>query len=180
VLRVATLMVMLVIASACDAPWDGPTLPTGARTVAYRVVNEEGPSVYQDRIRAATSVGVLLEELLNDTRPVNFCQLYASSFGDPCWARVADEPGKLYVAVTSAVVCYRAVKETAALSGHTLYFIYWIGKPQNACNLALAVPHFRLLSFERKDLPASGTLTVDLQTQEDSQTSNETTEVDLT
>lgn len=66
------------------------------------------------------------------------------------------------------------------MSGRTLYFIYWIGRPQGgACGDAHPRPHFRLISFSRSDLPPSGRLTVDLQFQDGGATNDYKTDVTL-
>lgn len=176
-LLVATLVAISVV--ACDAPWDGPQPPSATQPVTYQVLSEQGPTARLATVHAATSMAALRAAIAADTPYLDPCTTYAD-LPDPCWTQVPDRPGHLYVAVPSAAVCYRTVKESAALSARTLYFIYWIGKPQRVCNLALARPHWRLLGFARSDLPAGGTLTVDLQTQEDGQTGDVTTQVELT
>jgi hypothetical protein len=178
-LRVSLVVVVLVAACGIDAPWAGPSLPSGARSIAYRVESEQGMAAqFEQGIAAATSLAELRAELVQTIRTPDPCVGYTPD-QDPCWERIGDEPGRPYVAVPNAVVCYRTVKEAAGISGRTLYFIYWVGTVQKACNLALARPHWRLLSFARADLPASGTLTVDRQTQEDGQTTDVSTEVQL-
>jgi hypothetical protein len=178
-LRASLALVLLVAACGVDAPWDGPSLPAGARSIAYRVLSEQGLSAQSEQaIAAATSLAELRAELVKTIPAPDPCVGYTPD-QDPCWERIADEPGRLYVAVPNAVVCYRTVKETAGISGRRLYFIYWVGTAQKTCNLALARPHWRLLSFARADLPASGSLTVDLQTQEDGQTTDASTAVHL-
>ncbi|HET7466915.1 MAG TPA: hypothetical protein VFL29_09615 [Candidatus Dormibacteraeota bacterium] len=177
--RASLVLLLLVTACGIDAPWDGPTLPAGARTVAYQVRAQSGLPVRSAQgIVAATSIAELRSELLKTIHYPDPCVGYTPD-QDPCWERIADQPGQLYVAIPSVVVCYRTVKETAGLAGRTLYFIYWIGKVQKTCNLALAQPLWRLISFARADLPASGTLTVDLQTQEDGSYSDVATTVEL-
>lgn len=177
--RASVLLLLLVAACGIDAPWDGPTLPSGSRAISYQVLSEGGLVVRTAQgIDAATSIAELRAELLKPVPTPDPCAGYAPD-QDPCWKRITDEPGYLYVAVPNAEVCYQTVKEAAALSGRTLYFIYWIGKAQKVCNLALAQAHWRLLSFARADLPPSGILTVDLQTQEDGQISDVSSQVSL-
>ena len=175
------LLVAALVATsfaACDAPWDGPQPPSATKPVTYQVLSEKGPTARLASVHAATSIAALRAAIAADTPNLDPCTSYAG-LPDPCWTQVPDRPGRLYLAVPSAVVCYRSVKETAALSARTLYFVYWIGKAQRVCNLALPVPHWRLLSFARSDLPPAGTLTVDLQTRQDGQASDVTTTVDL-
>lgn len=178
--RASLLALLLVAACGIDAPWDGPSLPAGARAISYQVLSEQGLVVRTGQgVAAATSIAELRAELLKTIPGPDPCSTYGPD-QDPCWERITDEPGHLYIAIPNALVCYQTVKEAAGLSGRTLYFIYWIGKAQHVCNLALAQAHWRLLSFARADLPASGTLTVELDTQEDGQTTGVSTTVDLT
>jgi hypothetical protein len=156
------LLLLLVATSACDAFWEGPTLPGGATYIAYTVVSERGPGSDSDtEIAAATSIAALRASIAQRTHQP--CNAFGIS-SDSCWEQILDAPGHLYVAVTLPDYC-GAVRETAALSGRTLYFIDWFGRPQGRCGDAYPRPHFRLLSFNRSDLPPSGSLTVDLQLQ---------------
>ena len=168
---------MLVMACACDAPWDGPTTPSGARPISYSTLGN-GPPVEHDGVYAATSITALRAMIVNASHRPDPCHPWATAV-NMCWENVPDRAGYVYIAVPNPAVCYRTVKDTAAINGHHLYFIFWIGKVQRVCNLALAIPTWRLVSFARSDLPASGTLTVDLQTQEDGQTQDITTQIDL-
>ncbi len=172
------MLLAVVAMCGCDMPWDGPHLPDSGLQIAYTDLGA-GPPVRHEGIYAATSISDLVAEIASDEPIQDLCRSYSPSV-DMCWEHVADQPAHLYIAVPAAIECYRTVKETAVLSGYRLYFIYWIGKPQRACNLALAMPRWRLLSFSRSELPPSGTLTVDLQTQEDGQTQDLTTEMQLT
>jgi hypothetical protein len=172
--KFASLLLLLVAMCACDAFWEGPTLPGGANYIAYTVLSEQGPLSITG-IEAATSIAALRETIAQHTHHAD-CHAYDIS-GDPCWEKIADAPGRLYVAVTRPNYC-GSVRETAALSGRTLYFIDWFGRPQGPCGDAYPQPHFRLLSFRRSDLPPSGLLTVDLQFQ-GGQTSDSRIEVTL-
>ena len=176
-LRFTPVLLLLVAMCACDAFWEGPTLPGGATYVAYTVLTEQGPaSNSYTAIEADTSIAGLRASIALHTRQPD-CQADAIS-SDPCWEKVADAPGHLYVAMTHAYAC-GTVRETAALSGRTLYFIYWIGRPQGPCGDAFPRPHFRLISFHRSDLPSSGRLTVDLQFQDGGATTDDKTVVTL-
>jgi hypothetical protein len=156
-------LLLLVATSACDAFWEGPTLPSGATYVAYTVLSELGPNSISDtEIAAATSIAALRASIAQRTHQPD-CKAFGIS-SDSCWEQIADAPGHLYVAVTFPNYC-GAVRETAALSGRTLYFIDWFGRPQGPCGDAYPRPHFSLLSFNRSDLPPPGPLTVDLQLQ---------------
>jgi hypothetical protein len=162
-LKFAPLLLVLVAVCACDAFWEGPTLPGGAKYVAYTVLSLQGPPSNTDIAFAAdTSIAALRARVAQGTRQPD-CYAYAIS-SDPCWEQIADAPGHLYVAMTYPDYC-GAVRETAALSARTLYFIDWFGRAQGPCGDARQRPHFRLLSFNRSDLPPSGPLTVDLQLQ---------------
>jgi hypothetical protein len=161
--RFAPLLLLLAAMCACDAFWEGPTLPGGAAYVTYTVLSVLGPASNGDTdVAAATSIAALRASIAQRTHQPN-CNAFAIS-SDSCWEQLADAPGHLYVAVTFPNYC-GAVRETAALSGRTLYFIDWFGRPQGPCGDAYARPHFRLLSFNRSDLPQAGPFTVDLQLQ---------------
>lgn len=175
--RLAPLLLLLIAICACDAFWEGPTLPGGSTYIAYTVLSEQGPPSNTDTVIAAdTSIAGLRASVAHRTRQPD-CHADAIS-SDPCWEKIADAPGHLYVAMTHAYTC-GTVRETAALSGRTLYFIYWIGRPQGPCGDAFPQPHFRLISFHRSDLPPSGRLTVDLQIQDGGATNDYMTDVTL-
>ena len=161
--RFAPLLLLLAATSACDAFWEGPTLPGGANYIAYTVLSEYGPASNTDtEIAAATSIAALRASIAQRTHQPN-CSAFAIS-SDSCWEQIADAPGHLYVAVTRPNYCGN-VRGSAALSGRTLYFIDWFGRAQGPCGDAYPRPQFRLLSFNRSDFPPSGPLTVDLQLQ---------------
>jgi hypothetical protein len=173
------LLLLVVAACACDAFWEGPTLPGGAKNVAYTVLSQQGPPAENlgIAILADTSIAGLRATIAQRARLAD-CHAYAGS-SDACWEKIADAPGHLYVALAPPNVCNQSVRETAALSGRTLYFIEWFGRPQGPCGDAEAQPHLRLLSFNRSDLPPSGRLTVDLQFQNAGTTTDYKTEVTL-
>ncbi|HEV2218390.1 MAG TPA: hypothetical protein VGV88_12560 [Candidatus Dormibacteraeota bacterium] len=175
--RFAPLLLLLVAVCACDAFWEGPTLPGGAKSIAYTVLSEQGPvSNMGTFVVADTSIAALRASVAQRTHQRD-CHIDAIS-SDPCWEKIADEPGRLYVAMTRQYVC-GTVRETAVLSGSTLYFIYWIGRPQGPCGDASQLPYFRLVSFHRSDLPPTGCLAVDLQIQEGGTTTDYRTGVTL-
>src|SRR6266571_2400529 len=129
----ALLLLVLVAVCACDAPWDGPGLPSGAQTVSYTTLSELGPTATHEDILASTSLADLRTRVLASTSTfTEGGQLCSASFNDadPCWMSLADQPGRLYVAVATFETCYRTIKEAAAVKGRTLYLIHWIGKPQ--------------------------------------------------
>lgn len=176
--KFAPLLLLLVATCACDAFWEGPTLPGGAKYIAYTALSMQGPASNTDIVIAAgTSIASLRAIVAQRTRQPD-CHADAIS-SDPCWEKIADAPGHLYVAMTYPYVCNQSVRQTAALAGRTLYFIYWFGRPQGRCGDAYPRPHFWLLSFNRSDLPPSGRLTVDLQFQNGSTTTDYKTEVTL-
>ncbi len=176
-LKFAALLLLLVAACACDAFWEGPTLPGGAKYIAYTVLSQGGPPSEGIPIMADTSIAALRSSIAQRTHQRD-CHVDAIS-EDPCWERIADAPGHLYVAMTPPYVC-GTVRQTAALAGRTLYFIYWVGRPQGPCGDAYPQPHLTLLSFSRIDLPPVGRLTVDLQVQSGGATTDDKTEVTLT
>src|SRR5712692_5026822 len=111
------LLLLIVAACACDAFWEGPTLPGGAKNIAYTALSEQGPpaSNLGIAILADTSIAGLRASVAERTRQAD-CHAYAISY-DPCWEKVSDAPGHLYVALAYPYVCNQSVRETAALSG---------------------------------------------------------------
>ncbi|HYR47233.1 MAG TPA: hypothetical protein VER07_00485 [Candidatus Polarisedimenticolia bacterium] len=180
--KFAPMLLLLVAVCACDAPWDGPGLPAGAITVGYTTLSELGPPAIGEDILASTSLADLRTQVLASRSTFIGAGQPCRSFvndADLCWMNIGDQPGRLYVAVATFETCYRTVKEAAAVKGQELYFIHWVGKSQRGCNLALAMPHWRLIFVRRDSLPRSGLLTVDLQIQEDGGTQDISTETDL-
>jgi hypothetical protein len=177
------MLLLLVAVCACDAPWDGPGLPAGALTVGYTMLSELGPTAIGEDILASTSLAGLRTQVLASrstfTGAEQPCRAFVND-ADPCWMNIADQPGRLYVAVSTFETCYRTVKEAAAVKGQTLYFIHWIGKFQRGCSWAQGMPRWRLIYLRRDSLPRSGPQTVDLQIQEDGGTQDISTETDLT
>jgi hypothetical protein len=180
--KFAPVLLLLVAVCACDALWDGPAVPAGAQTIGYATLSELGPPATGENILASTSLADLRTMVLASsstfTQGGQPCRAFVND-EDPCWMNIVDEPGRLYVAVATFELCYRTVKEAAAVKGQTLYFIQWIGKAQRACNLAQGMPHWRLVYVRRDSLPRSRLLTVDLQIQEDGGTQDISTETDL-
>ncbi len=174
------MLLLLVAMCACDAFWEGPTLPGGSKNIAYTVLSVQGPpaSNLGIAILADTSIAGLRATIAQRTRQAD-CHAYAYS-PDACWEGIADAPGHLYVALAYPNTCNQSVREIAALSGRTLYFIEWFGRPQGRCGGAYPQPHLRLLSFNRSDLPPTGRLTVDLQFQDAGTTTDCKAEVTLT
>ncbi len=158
-MRCLVVVVALALAQACDAPWAGPSLPAGGHWVSFASVPSEGPIAVRDGIFAATSTTALEAAVGASGYTIK------GACRQPCW-RVynADQPGLLYLAVvTTEDRCDTTVKEAAAVSGRTLYFIHWIGDPNGSrCDAALAA-RWRVLSVSLRDLPGPGTLTVRLQ-----------------
>ena len=181
--RIALALLVVAIASACDAPWDGPAIPSGAKSIGHNGLSEFGPVAIGQGILASTHLFDLRRQVLESKTTRSFPDLPAcqadTHLPDPCWMQIADGNDRLFLAVSTVATCYRTVKEAAAIKARTLFFIHWIGKPQRACNLALALPRWRLISVPRSSLPEAGKLVVDLQIQEDRSTQDLTTEADL-
>jgi len=160
--------VAILLLAACDAPWDGPTLPDGSTRLSLTLITNEGPIGMSPNILASTSLSQLRGEVTslpsgtNRTR-AQLCQGYSGS--DPCWNRQVDRPGRLYLAVITTPQCTSPTKNASAIAGHTLYYIEWVGHAQRTCGAAQAWPSWSLFSASRSDLPSSGTLTVRLQFQ---------------
>ena len=184
-MRYLLALVMIAALPACDVPWAGPGVPGGAQALDIVQLDYRGPIGidFGPDIAASPSLTGLRQQVISKAmghRPASDSVCTPdNSRPDPCWTQQPDVAGRLYVAVVTTPECNRAVKESAALGGHTLYFLHWIGKPDRVCNMAMARPSWRLFYVARKDLPASGTLTVRLQYQGEEQTYVET-KADLT
>jgi hypothetical protein len=163
-------VLLLIFLAACDAPWSGPSSPSGSTELGFETVGGPGPTTVSDGILAAVSIDALRTQVLASAVtefheiPARPCQVYPQD-ADPCWYRVASSPDKIYLAVSTYNECYRAIKETVALTSDNLDFIHWIGKPQRACNLDLALPSRRLIAVSRSSLPRRKSLTVRLELQ---------------
>jgi len=165
------IVVAILGAQACDRPWEGPSVPDGSRSLSLTLITALGLEGTGPNVIASTSLAQLRSQVISTAlngpvRTMNpLCQTYPD-LRDPCWNRQVDRPGRLYLAViTFDPPCRNAVREASAISGHTLYFIRWVGNPQEACSLPQGGARWRLFSAPRSDLPSSGTLTVRLQQQ---------------
>ena len=165
---VIACLLALGTASACDAPWAGPTLPAGSHWLSFTTVSADGPRPTTNAILAGNSTselesGVLaLETSRQPGYPLD------QSCPAPCWGQLpADKPGLLYLAVpTMPDGCSdTTIKERAAIAGRTLYFIHWVGARSGKSCLVAEEARWRLLSVSRRDLPGPGILTVRLQLQ---------------
>jgi hypothetical protein len=175
--RVAIAVLAVLMASACDAPWAGPSLPNGGHWVTYRP-SRAGP--FGCNTTATVIAGNTLAEIRTkvqaDCRKSSACERQPSS----CWQGLAEEPGNFYIAVVLFYECNRAVKDNVAVSNRTLYYIHWVGSPHGVCNAAMAVPSYSLFLVPRSELPGAGPLTVELQIQtQDQPTESIDTQVDL-
>jgi hypothetical protein len=127
----------------------------------------------QDGILAATSIekvrkAVIDYEIRGDPRLT--ADRICPPQGNSCWRENSDDPGVVYLAVASpGGPCDADIKDAAALSTRTLYYIEWMSGPNGAhCGDAGPPPPvWWLLSVSRRDLPTTGTLTVRLQVQSD-------------
>jgi hypothetical protein len=81
-----------------------------------------------------------------------------------CWQNQQDQPGYVYVAVLITPTCTEPTKDNIASSSNAIYFVHWIGHSQGVCNMALALPAYRLFLVARSGL-ASGAVKVELQVQ---------------
>jgi hypothetical protein len=141
------LLVAVVLLAACDAPWAGPSLPSGAQWISYNDVGLGTYAGFEPAIRAATSLAALQA---GDSLP--------------------EQPGRLYVAVVPPATCTQPVKGGGfALAGRDLYYVYWVGSPAShaGCAAARARPRYEVLAVRTSDLPRSGALTVRLEVQDE-------------
>lgn len=165
---------------ACDPPWAGPSFPDGAQSLNLSYVTVRGPIDVGPGVVAAISLAAVRDGVISHAMRVHeseqtVCALNPyDAAADPCWRHMSDQPGYVYIAVITNPECTNPVKEAAALGGHTLYFIHWVGNPQGTCSAALARPSWRLYTAPRRDFPASGTLTVRLELQGTEQGSTDT------
>jgi hypothetical protein len=168
------VVLALVLAAGCSATRQGPTLPDGGHWVNFTSVSIAGPQVgHEGILLAATSIEVLRQAVVAyeisrnaELTAARICPANQNS----CWREESDNPSVLYLAIASPdAPCDSDVKEAAALSARTLYFIEWMSGPNGAqCGDAGPPPRYWwLLSVSRQDLPSAGTLTVRLQVQSD-------------
>jgi hypothetical protein len=165
----------LALTLACDAPWAGPTLPAGGHWLTFTTVSSDGPRVVANDILVANSTAELESAVLAFETSRHPGYRLDQACPAPCWGHLqADKPGFLYLAVaTTPDGCGDTViKERAAIAGHTLYFIHWVGARSGTRCLAAEDARWRLLSVSRRDLPAAGTSTVRLQLQGSNPKSN--------
>jgi hypothetical protein len=129
-----------------------------------------GPVGVGPDIAASTSLAQLRAQVISKalsrrgSTQDQVCRTYDAG-SDTCWNQQVDRQGRLYLAVITNPGCASSIKEASAVSGHTLYFIRWVGSAQGPCGAAFAQPNWRLYSASRSDLPSSGVLTVRLQFQ---------------
>jgi hypothetical protein len=142
--------------------------------VTFSTVSYEGPTVVSNGILAAKSTAELESAVVKFETSRHPGYQLDQACPTPCWRLVrTDDPRLLYVAVaTLSWGCDTTVKEGTAIAGQTLYVIHWISSPsQTRCDAAQAT-RWRLLSVSRRDLPAAGVLTVQLQLQGSNPKSN--------
>lgn len=135
------LAVALAALMACDAPWSGPTLPSGAHSYALRQLSPRGPLGIGPDIFASTSLADVRAGVISRTQrwhPASVQQLCQArpDWPDPCWLQLDQPRAFVYIAVLIVPPCTAASKEASALGDHTLYFIYWVGNPNRGCQIA--------------------------------------------
>ena len=163
------LLALLVAMAACTSslppqpaptPPAGPKIPAGAHPVD---VMSWGPGPAGCGTAPSISAGLSRGEA--EIPALEQCSAQCDTPGFACWAELPNQPGELYFVVLTANECNRPVQDVAAVGGSTFYFVHWIGKSLGVCNLAMALPAWRLYSVPTSVLPSSGTLTVELQIQ---------------
>lgn len=167
------VVIVLTLTQACDLPGAGPTLPDGGHWVNFTRLSGVGPPVGHEGILAATSIeelrkAVVAYEISGNPRLTadRLCPPQENS----CWREESGNPAVLYLAVGAPdAPCDSDVKEAAALSARTFYFIEWMSGPNGThCGDAgPPPPRWWLFAVSRRDLPSTGTLTVRLQVQSD-------------
>jgi len=166
-MRFALVLCVLALtaAPACDAPWAGPSLPSGADWVNY-TESERGPvgCGVEPAIIAATSLDEL-RQMLTAT-----CQRASACTNPPggCWQGLQEQPGNVYLAVLLTPLCAQPSKEDIAASSTAIYFVEWVGHSHGVCDAMLALPPFRLFIVPRAGLRA-GPVTVELRVQNEGQ-----------
>ena len=119
--RIALALLVVAIASACDAPWDGPAIPSGAKSIGHNGLSEFGPVAIGQGILASTHLFDLRRQVLESKTTRSFPDLPAcqadTHLPDPCWMQIADGNDRLFLAVSTVATCYRTVKEAAAILG---------------------------------------------------------------
>jgi hypothetical protein len=166
--------------SACDTTSGAPALPSGAHWLASSVVSQYGlarhpnyahPSDTQSpkSILAATTLVEIRSAALAAAAPLpalSPCETDVD-VADPCWTKVSDPDGLLFLAVATPGQC-RATKDKVALGGSTLYFIHWIGNSpgEGFCQAAIGGTGYRLFTVPMSSLPKTGTLSVELVVQD--------------
>lgn len=160
--RVAVIAVLLVTVCACDAPWEGPSLPTGSHWISVRAIasGPENCPVSQALI-AATTVDQV------EARVQATCAGHGCNATVGCWPGLVPPPGSIFVALYRYDGrCGAATKGGEAVSASTLYFIVWVGRGTGQCGEAALAPAFALYAVARSLLPTVGVLHVELQIQD--------------
>lgn len=163
-LKAALVALMLLFAAtACDAPWAGPSLPSGATHLNYTFAGRGPVCPIAPDVVAFTNLAEIRTAAAERCNRPHAC----TDPADECWPTVSEQPGNLYVAVLTADECNRPVKEDIAAGDRAVYFIHWIGRAQAVCNMAMAIPGYRLFLIPRSELPSSGAIKVELQVQDE-------------
>ena len=161
-MRFALVLCLLAItAPACDAPWAGPDLPVGASWVSY---TESAPGP----IGCGPGPGIVAGTTIDDLRQkvIAACSRRSVCTQPPggCWQDLQDQAGYVYVAVLIMPACTAPTKDNVAASSSAIYVVHWIGHAQGVCNLALALPPYRLFLVTRSGLH-SGLVKAELRVQ---------------
>lgn len=162
------VLLTMLAAQGCDATWAGPSLPGRSHPIDVTQVTAQGPNDLGPAIAAATSLEQLRNQVLAHRRlqgkAVNACIAYPN-LPDPCWYQVPGRPAQLYVTVLTNYECAAAIKEAWAAGGNNLYFIHWVGGPNEVCNASMAIPMWRLYSVPQSRLAMNRTVSVRMELQ---------------
>lgn len=159
--RVAFIALLLAAVCACDAPWEGPTLPSGAHWITVRAI-ASGPQncPTNEPLIAATSV----EQV--DARVLATCAGRGCNATVGCWPGLIPPRDSIFVAVYDPNgYCGAASKGGWAVSSSTLYVISWVGRATGHCGEAGLAAGVGLYAVARSDLPKVRGLIVELQDQ---------------
>ena len=174
--RLAVVALLLIGACACDAPWEGPTLPEGAHWIAVRAIASGPENCWiSDALIAGPSVDQV------EARVQAACAARGCNKTVGCWPGVIQPADGIFVAIyRNNAGCATTGKGGWAASPTALYAVYWEGRSGPSCGEAGMASAFVLYAVARSVLPNVRLLRVELQLQRPQYpTYTQDTEVDL-
>ena len=160
--RIAVIALLVVALCACDAPWEGPTLPVGAHWIDARAI-ASGPQkcALGQELIAGTTVDQV------GARVLAACAGRGCNATVGCWPGLIPPQDSIFVAVhEDNGLCGAAGKGGWAVSPSTLYLISWVGRATGRCGEAGMASFLVLYAVARSVLPKVQLLTVELQVQD--------------